>query len=293
MKVEADSENYIEIENDNINLNDNANNNKDDDTSEEIIFNNNYNNINLQIGDEFWNIINKNKNNVNMNNSPTNLSSNSIRKSSKEKINTILKNKKKKMLNKNILNKYYNKTLSYSKSPKDMLFVIPEINENTKKERLIAHPSCKLNNKYVHEFAECDCNDILLVDDDEFICKTFKNILKKFKLKADSAENGKECLKLLKEKMEKHCKCDKNNYKIIFMDITMPVMDGIEAAKNIQQMIDNKEINDNIKIVFISAHANLDLSATISGIKCAVDYYAKPISADKYKHLLDQYYYKK
>ena len=93
--------------------------------------------------------------------------------------------------------------------------------------------------------------------------------------------------------MEKHCKCDKNKYKIIFMDITMPVMDGIEAAKNIQQMIDNKEINDNIKIVFISAHANLDLSATISGIKCAVDYYAKPISADKYKHLLDQYYYKK
>jgi CheY-like chemotaxis protein len=228
-----------------------------------------------------------------MNNSPTNLSSNSNRKSSKEKINTILKNKKKKMLNKNILNKYYNKTLSYSKSPKDMLFVIPEINENTKKERLIAHPSCKLNNKYVHEFAECDCNDILLVDDDEFICKTFKNILKKFKLKADCAENGKECLKLLKEKMEKHCKCDKNKYKIIFMDITMPVMDGIEAAKNIQQMIDNKEINDNIKIVFISAHANLDLSATISGIKCAVDYYAKPISADKYKHLLDQYYYKK
>ena len=293
MKVEADSENYIEIENDNINLNDNANNNKDDDASEEIIFNNNYNNINLQIGDEFWNIINKNKNNLNLNNSPTNLSSNSIRKSSKEKINTILKNKKKKMPNKNILNKYYNKTLSYSKSPKDMLFVIPEINENTKKDRLIAHPSCKLNNKYVHEFAECDCNDILLVDDDEFICKTFKNILKKFKLKADCAENGKECLKLLKEKMEKHCKCDKNKYKIIFMDITMPVMDGIEAAKNIQQMIDNKEINDNIKIVFISAHANLDLSATISGIKCAVDYYAKPISADKYKHLLDQYYYKK
>ena len=77
------------------------------------------------------------------------------------------------------------------------------------------------------------------------------------------------------------------------MDITMPVMDGIEAAKNIQKMIDNKEINDNIKIIFISAHANLDLSASVSGIKCAVDYYAKPISADKYKKLLDQYYYKK
>ena len=76
------------------------------------------------------------------------------------------------------------------------------------------------------------------------------------------------------------------------MDITMPIMDGIEVAKKIQKMIDNKEIYGNIKIIFISAHANLDLSATISEIKRAVDYYAEPISADKYKHLLDQYYYK-
>ena len=294
LNAEADSENYFEIENDNYNENYNNmnNNNNDDDASEEIIFNNNYNNINLQIGDEYWNIINKNQNNVNFNNSPTNRSSNSIRKSRKDKINTILKQKRKYMSNKNLINKYYNKTLSYSKSPKDMLFVIPEIAEHNKILRPMAHPSCKLNNKYVKEFTECDCKDILLVDDDEFICKTFKNILKKFKLKADCAENGKECLKMIKEKMEKNCKCDKNKYKIIFMDITMPIMDGIEAAKNIQKMIDNKEIYDNIKIIFISAHANLDLSTTVSGIKCAVDYYAKPISADKYKHLLDQYYYK-
>ena len=292
LNAEADSENYFENENDNYNESDNNMNNNNDDASEEIIFNNNYNNINLQIGDEYWNIINKNQNNVNFNNSPTNRSSNSIRKSRKEKVNTILKQKRKYMSNKNLLNKYYNKTLSYSKSPKDMLFVIPEIAEHNKIMRPIPHPSCKLINKYVNEFTECDCKDILLVDDDEFICKTFKNILKKFKLNADCAENGKECLKMIKEKIKKNCKCVKNKYKIIFMDITMPIMDGIEAAKNIQKMIDNKEIYDNIKIIFISAHANLDLSTTISGIKCAVDYYAKPISADKYKHILDQYYYK-
>ena len=291
LNAEADSENYFEIENDNcVEKFDMSN---DDDASEEIIFNNNYNNINLQIGDEYWNILSHNKNNVNFNgNSPTNFSSNSVRKSRKEKINSILKQKKKHISNKNLLSKYYNKTRSYSKSPKDMLFVIPEIAENDKKMRPVPHPSCKLNNKYVNQFTECDCNDILLVDDDEFICKTFKNILKKFKLKADCAENGKDCLKKIKEKMQKNCKCEKNKYKIIFMDINMPIMDGIEAAKNIQKMIDNKEIYDNIKIIFISAHANLDLSTTISGIKCAVDYYAKPIGADKYKQLLDQYYYK-
>ena len=80
---------------------------------------------------------------------------------------------------------------------------------------------------------------------------------------------------------------------VVTMDITMPVMDGIEAAKKIQEMIDKNEMYDSIKIIFISAHANLDLSGTISGIKCAVDYYAKPITADKYKHLLDKYYYNK
>jgi CheY-like chemotaxis protein len=285
INVEADSENFFEIEND-------INNGIDDESSsEEIIFNNNYNNVNLQIGEDYWNIYNKNTNNINQNESLSN--KNNIIKSQKEIINPILKQKKKYLVNKN--NRYYNKTLSYSKSPKNILFVIPEIAENPNKGVVVPHPSCKLNNKYVNEFnfAECGCNDILLVDDDEFICKTFKNILKKFKLQADTAENGQECLKMIKEKIEKNCKCEKSKYKIIFMDITMPVMDGIEAAKNIQKMIDKKEIYDSLKIIFVSAHANLDLSSTISGIKCAVDYYAKPISADMYKNVLNKYYYEK
>ena len=43
----------------------------------------------------------------------------------------------------------------------------------------------------------------MLVDDDEFILKTSKKILKNFKLEADSAENGEECLNLIKAKQEK------------------------------------------------------------------------------------------
>ena len=73
----------------------------------------------------------------------------------------------------------------------------------------------------------------------------------------------------------------------------MPIMDGIEAAKNIQKMIDENQLYDTVKIIFISAHVNLDLSTLLSGIKCAIDYYAKPISLDKYKSMLDKYYYSK
>ena len=139
----------------------------------------------------------------------------------------------------------------------------------------------------------CDCKDILLVDDDEFILKISKNILKSFKLEADCAENGQECLNMIKAKQEKNCNCSKNKYKIILMDITMPIMDGIEAAKNIQKMIDEKKLYDSLKIIFISAHVNLDLNTILSGIKCAIDYYAKPISGVKYKSLLDKYYFSK
>ena len=73
----------------------------------------------------------------------------------------------------------------------------------------------------------------------------------------------------------------------------MPVMDGIEAAKNIQKMIEEKQLYDTIKVIFISAHINLDLTSITNGIKCAIDYYAKPISGVKYRALLDKYYYSK
>ena len=175
--------------------------------------------------------------------------------------------------------------------------IIQELNQTINKFNINTHKDTIVNKEYnispLESNYNCNCKDILLVDDDEFILKTSKNILKKFKLEADCAENGQDCLNKIKEKIEKNCNCSKNKYKIVLMDITMPVMDGIEAAKNIQKMINEKKLYDTIKIIFISAHVNLDLSSIMSEIKCALDYYAKPINVAKYKALLDKYYYSK
>ena len=194
-----------------------------------------------------------------------------------------------------VINRRSNKTLDINKSSNDSLFVIPEINESYQKNIINNTNIWKIqkNRNPAINSLNCDCKDILLVDDDEFILKTSKNILKSFKLEADCAENGQECLNMIKAKQEKNCNCSKSKYKIILMDITMPIMDGIEAAKNIQKMIDEKNLYDSIKIIFISAHVNLDLSTILSGINCAIDYYSKPISKDKYKTLLDKYYFSK
>ena len=262
--AEIDSDNYIEIEN------------EDDNNIENEIININTNIINNNIKNGRHN--NNNSLLLNINNKLT------INSSVNDNISQDISKNKKKISS----NKPSNKTLD-SHKVNNNLFVIPELNEKIRKKSKTKMQ--KSDNQLSN--VSCNCKDILLVDDDEFILKTSKNILKHFKLEADFAENGQECINMIKAKQEKNCNCTRSKYKLILMDITMPIMDGIEAAKNIQKLINENKLYDTIKIVFISAHVNLDLTTILSGIKCAVDYYAKPISRDKYKSILDKYYYSK
>jgi len=41
------------------------------------------------------------------------------------------------------------------------------------------------------------------------------------------------------------------------------------------------KLYDILKIIFISAHVNFNLTTILFGIKYAIDYYAKPIRSDK------------
>lgn len=83
----------------------------------------------------------------------------------------------------------------------------------------------------------------------------------------EKAENGVVALDLLK----------KNNYSLIFMDIQMPLMDGIETTKRIREgHVKGKE---NIPIIAMTAHALKDEKD-----KCFAagmnDYLTKPFSPD-------------
>jgi CheY-like chemotaxis protein len=50
-------------------------------------------------------------------------------------------------------------------------------------------------------------------------------------VKVDKAMNGKEAVILFKKNIYKEC-CN-NRYKLVFMDLNMPVMDGYEATTDI------------------------------------------------------------
>jgi len=137
----------------------------------------------------------------------------------------------------------------------------------------------------------CNCADLLVVDDEEFNVMASQKMFKNLGYLSDKAYNGQECIDLIVQKGKSNCKYGRNYYKIIFLDIVMPIMDGIKTAHKVQEMIDNKEINENVKIVFISG--NIDgpnLKKSLLEINCVKECLQKPVQITKYQKILEKYY---
>ena len=141
------------------------------------------------------------------------------------------------------------------------------------------------------EKPKCNCLDILIVDDEKFNVMATQRMLQKLGYESNAAYNGEECINLIKEKQKLNCGCNKNYYKIIFLDIVMPVLDGIQTAKKLQEMIDNKEINENIKIIFVSGNIDGEnLKNSLLQMDCVKECLQKPVRIDKYQKMIEKYY---
>ena len=100
----------------------------------------------------------------------------------------------------------------------------------------------------------CDCKEILVVDDEEFIQSTMSNVIyKRFGIIPDQCSNGIDVVDKLKKELTK--KCCNIHYKLIFMDINMPGMGGFSACENIKRILPT---NYKLAIIIISAYANMD-----------------------------------
>lgn len=110
---------------------------------------------------------------------------------------------------------------------------------------------------------------VLLVEDDAINQIIFQEILKDYNLKIDVVCNGLEAITIL----------EKNQYDIIFIDMYMPIMDGIEATKQIRQK------NITIPIILLSASADEINRDKLKSIGMN-DYLFKPIDIDNLDKLL-------
>lgn len=87
---------------------------------------------------------------------------------------------------------------------------------------------------------------LLLVEDNELNREIAVEILSKYGLDVDTAENGAEALKKVSDSKP-------GDYDLVLMDIQMPVMDGYEATKSIRQL--NDKVQASIPIIAMTANA--------------------------------------
>ncbi len=100
---------------------------------------------------------------------------------------------------------------------------------------------------------------ILIVDDEQSIRRTLKEILEFEKYIVDEAADGFDCLVKLKQE----------KYDVIILDIKMPKLDGMDALDRI------KELASDIPVIMISGHATID-TAVETVKKGAFDFISKP-----------------
>ncbi len=111
---------------------------------------------------------------------------------------------------------------------------------------------------------------ILLVEDNKLNQRLMESSLSKFGFIIDVANNGLEAVEKYKASPEA--------YNLIIMDIMMPVMDGLEATRQIRIYEQKKKIR--IPIIALTANTfNADRDRCLSyGMD---EYMAKPLNMDK------------
>ena len=100
---------------------------------------------------------------------------------------------------------------------------------------------------------------VLIVDDNNGVIESFKEILRIKDYEVSGFQTGKEALESMKTA----------KYDFAFVDLKMPEMDGIEVLKRI------KEIDPSVEVIIVTAYASEESFANAITLG-AMEYLRKP-----------------
>jgi two-component system response regulator (stage 0 sporulation protein F) len=111
--------------------------------------------------------------------------------------------------------------------------------------------------------------DILVVDDEYSICLLLQDVLGRFGHRVTTCQDGQSCLDLAAD----------NDFGLVFLDIRMPGMGGLEVLKKLRSLLPNATF------VMITGYAKDDIidEALQSGASACL---CKPFSLSQVKALV-------
>lgn len=116
---------------------------------------------------------------------------------------------------------------------------------------------------------------VLVVEDTTIMQKMAKIILTDLACKIDIAEDGKKALDMFKQ----------NSYNIIFMDIGLPDINGVDVTKAIRNLENNQS-----HVPIIALTANYDESYKPVCLNAGMDdFMLKPLTKDKAKAMINKF----
>ncbi|HEY2566693.1 MAG TPA: response regulator [Candidatus Aquirickettsiella sp.] len=116
---------------------------------------------------------------------------------------------------------------------------------------------------------------ILVVEDSEIVRKVIEITLSSLSYNVDIAINGLEAIRLFK----------KNDYDIVFMDLGLPDISGIEVTKELRRF---EEVQNSIPIIALTAHhTKLDKELGLTaGIQ---EFVLKPLTKEMAQATINKY----
>ena len=135
--------------------------------------------------------------------------------------------------------------------------------------------TAKHNRKHTVSFTAPEAH-ILAVDDTLMNLTVLEGLLKPTKIMIDTAESGKDCLQMIKEK----------HYDLIFLDHRMPEMDGIETRHRMKVLEGN--LNVDTPVIALTANAAAGAKEEYLGYGFT-DYLTKPVSAASLQKMILKY----
>ncbi len=107
---------------------------------------------------------------------------------------------------------------------------------------------------------------VLVVDDEPGIRSALGGLLEDEEFQVTAAASGEECLDQVA----------RNNFELVFLDIWLPGMDGLEVLARLQEM----PLPDRPAVVMISGHGSIEAAVKATKLG-AFDFLEKPLSAER------------